>query len=130
MPVSAGRSKRCTRDASTRSPRLLALHYERSEDADKAVDYAILAAEKAQRRSASAEALTYFETAMRRLDGMPDTKPNRLRRIDAVLKQIEVDWPSGTRRAHHRAGRHPRALLKDNRAGAPAGITGWDFSAV
>ncbi|HEV2301656.1 MAG TPA: AAA family ATPase [Stellaceae bacterium] len=73
----------------------LALHFGRSDDAEKAVDYAILAAEKSQRRWANSEALAYFEDALRRLDAMPDTAPNRQRRIDAVLKQAEVKYALG-----------------------------------
>jgi class 3 adenylate cyclase/tetratricopeptide (TPR) repeat protein len=79
---------------------LLTLHFGRSDDAEKSVDYAILAAEKSQRRWANSEALAYFEGALRRLDTMPDTKPNRLRRIDAVVKQAEVKFALG-RQAEH-----------------------------
>jgi hypothetical protein len=74
---------------------LLALHFGRSGEAEKAVDYAIMAAEKAQRRWANSEALTYFSDALIRLDAMPDTAPNRLRRIDAVLKQADVRYGLG-----------------------------------
>jgi tetratricopeptide (TPR) repeat protein len=74
---------------------LLAFHFGRGEEAEKAVDYAILAAQKSQRRWANNEALTYFNDALRRLDAMPDTKSNRLRRIDAVLKQAEVKYALG-----------------------------------
>jgi class 3 adenylate cyclase/tetratricopeptide (TPR) repeat protein len=74
---------------------LLAYHSERSADAEKAVDYAIRAAEKAQRRWASAEALAHFEAALGRLDAMPDTETNRLRRIDAVVKQSEIKFALG-----------------------------------
>jgi tetratricopeptide (TPR) repeat protein len=74
---------------------LLALHFGRSNETEKAVDYAILTAEKAQRRWANSEALNYFDDALRRLDTMPDTNSNRLRRIDAVLKQAEVKYALG-----------------------------------
>jgi tetratricopeptide (TPR) repeat protein len=66
---------------------LLALHFGRSDEAEKSVDYAILAAEKSQRRWANHEALAYFNDALHRLDLLPDTEANRLRRIDAVIKQ-------------------------------------------
>jgi tetratricopeptide (TPR) repeat protein len=79
---------------------LLALHFGRSDEAEKAVDYAILAAEKAQRRWANDEALTYFKEALRRLDLMPDVEVNRMRRVDAVLKQAEVNYALG-RYAEH-----------------------------
>src|SRR5204862_361718 len=45
----------------------LAFHFGRSDEAERAVDYAILAAEKAQRRWANSEAVAYFEDALRRL---------------------------------------------------------------
>jgi class 3 adenylate cyclase/tetratricopeptide (TPR) repeat protein len=74
---------------------LLAFHFGRSNEAEKAVDYAILAAEKSQRRWANSEALAYFNDALHRLETMPDTKSNRLRRIDAVLKQAEPMFALG-----------------------------------
>ena len=40
---------------------LLALHFGRSDEAEKAIDYAILAAEKAQRRWANSQALILFQ---------------------------------------------------------------------
>jgi len=79
---------------------LLALHFGRSGEVEKSIDYAILAAEKSQRRWANSEALAYFEDALARLDAMPDTRPNRLRRIDAVVKQAEVKFALG-RQAEH-----------------------------
>jgi class 3 adenylate cyclase/tetratricopeptide (TPR) repeat protein len=79
---------------------LLAYHFGRSAEDDKAVDYAILAAEKAQRRWANTEALALFEAAQARLVSMPDVEENRLRRIDAVIKQAEVKFALG-RHAEH-----------------------------
>ena len=74
---------------------LLAFHFGRSNEAEKAIDCNILAATKAQRGWANSEALSYFNDALRRLDIMPDTKANQLRRIDAVLKQAEVKYALG-----------------------------------
>jgi tetratricopeptide (TPR) repeat protein len=79
---------------------LLALHFGRSNDAEKFVDYAILAAEKSQRRWANSEALNYFNDALHRLDLLPDTEVNRLRRIDAVIKQAEVRFALGQHAEH------------------------------
>ena len=79
---------------------LLAYHFGASAEAEKAVDYALRAAEKSQRRWANAEALAYFESALQRLETMPDTPENRLRRIDAVVKQAEVKFALG-RHAEH-----------------------------
>src|SRR5260370_14809964 len=59
-----------------------------------------MAAERAQRRWANAEELSYFDDALRRLATRADTKPNRLRRIDAVIKQAEVKLALG-RHAEH-----------------------------
>ena len=47
---------------------LLALHFGRSDEAEKSVDYALLAGEKSQRRWANTEALNYFNNALHRLD--------------------------------------------------------------
>jgi tetratricopeptide (TPR) repeat protein len=74
---------------------LLALHFSRGDEAEKAVDYAILAGQKSQRRWANSQALTYFNDALSRLQTMPDTRSNRLRRVDAALKQAEVKYALG-----------------------------------
>jgi tetratricopeptide (TPR) repeat protein len=79
---------------------LLAHHFGKSAESEKAVDYEILAAEKAQRRWANTEALAQFEAALKRLGTMPDTGPNRVRRIDAVVKQAEIMFALG-RYAEH-----------------------------
>ena len=82
---------------------LLAHHFGASGDEEKAVDYALLAAAKAQRRWANVEALAYFEAALVRLVSMPDTEANRLRRIDAVIKQGEVKFALGRHAEHVQA---------------------------
>ena len=82
---------------------LLAYHYGRSAEDEKAVDYAILAAEKAQRRWANMDALAQFESAWKRLEGMEDTLSNRLRRIDSVVKQAEVKFALGRHAEHVQA---------------------------
>jgi class 3 adenylate cyclase/tetratricopeptide (TPR) repeat protein len=82
---------------------LLALHFARSNEAEKSVDYAILAGEKSQRRWANSEALTYFSDALHRLDLLPDTEANRLRRIDAVIKQGDGKFALGQHAEHIQA---------------------------
>ncbi len=74
MALSDTRSKSCIASRAEEVAELLAFHFGRSDEAEKAVDYAILAAEKAQRRWANNEALSYFSDALRRLDAMPDTE--------------------------------------------------------
>ena len=95
-------SRSCTPDAGD-VVELLAYHFEHSGEDEKAVDYAILAAEKAQRRWANTEALAYFGSALKRLEAMPDTRPNRLRRIDAVVKQSEIMFALGRHAEHVKA---------------------------
>ena len=89
---------------------LLAYHYGRSAEADKAVDYAIRAGEKAQRRWASAEALAHFQAALKRLDAMDDGEANQRRRIDAVVKQSEIMFALGRHAEHVQALEGIRAL--------------------
>jgi class 3 adenylate cyclase/tetratricopeptide (TPR) repeat protein len=101
------------RDRREEVAELLALHFGRSKDAEKAVDYAILAAQKSQRRWANAEALAYFSDALRILDALPDTEPNRLRRIDAVLNQAEVKYALGRYTEHSRALEEIRGVVDE-----------------
>jgi len=91
---------------------LLAYHFGRSTADEKAVDYALLAAAKAQRRWANAEAIAHFEAALHRLDLMNDTEANRLRRIDAVVNQAEVKFPLGRHSEHIKALEAIRGLVE------------------
>src|SRR5438094_527840 len=91
---------------------LLAYHFGSGGENEKAVDYAIRAAEKAQRRWANTEALAFFEEALKRLSTMPDTEANRLRRIDAVVKQSEIKFALGRHVEHIRALEAIRDLVK------------------
>src|SRR3989441_16485 len=92
---------------------LIAYHYGRSADAEQAVDYAIRAGEKAQRRWATTEALAHFEAALKRLETMPDTLANRLRKIDAVVKQSEIKFALGQHAEHVQALESIRTLTED-----------------
>jgi tetratricopeptide (TPR) repeat protein len=91
---------------------LLAYHFGSGGENEKAVDYAILSAEKAQRRWANTEALAFFEDALKRLSTMPDTEANRLRRIDAVVKQGELMFALGRHAEHVRALEDIRPLME------------------
>jgi tetratricopeptide (TPR) repeat protein len=114
--------------AANREPvlELIAYHFARSAEAEKAVDYAMLAAEKAQRRWANPEALAHFEAALKRLESMPDTEPNQRRRIDAVVKQAEVKFALG-RHAEHVQALEGIKTLVDTVADPPrrAAWYGW-----
>lgn len=90
-----GKSLETLNEDRTEVAERLAFHFGRSDDAEKAVDYAILAGEKAQRCWATSDAVAYFDDALRRLTAMPDTEPNRLRRVDSVLKEAEVNYALG-----------------------------------
>jgi tetratricopeptide (TPR) repeat protein len=90
---------------------LLALHFGRSNEGEKSVDYAILAGEKSQRRWANSEALSYFNGALHRLARLPDTEANRLRRIDAVLKQGDGKFALGQHAEHIQALDQIRTLV-------------------
>jgi tetratricopeptide (TPR) repeat protein len=104
---------------------LLALHFGRSGEVEKAIDCAILAAEKAQHRWANSEALAYFDNALHRLDRMPDTKPNRLRRIDAVLKQAEAMFALGRQAEHIAALEDIRRIVEAT--GDPRRLATWHY---
>jgi class 3 adenylate cyclase/tetratricopeptide (TPR) repeat protein len=104
---------------------LLALHFGRSIEAEKSIDYAILAGEKSQRRWANSEALTYFDDALHRLDLLTDTEANRLRRIDAVIKQAEVKFALGQHAEHIEALDQIRELVEQS--GDPHRRATWHY---
>ena len=104
---------------------LLALHFARSDEAEKSVDYAVLAAEKSQRRWANSEAMTYFNDALQRLDMMPDTEANRRRRVDAVIKQAEVRFALGQHAEHIEALDQIRELA--DQSGDPHRRATWHY---
>jgi class 3 adenylate cyclase/tetratricopeptide (TPR) repeat protein len=113
------------RDRNDEVAELLAFHFGRSDDVERAVDYAILAAEKAQRHWANSDALTFFEDALHRLDRLPDTEGNRLRRIDAVLKQSEVEYALGQYTEHLQALEKIRNVV--DQTGDPRRRAGWHY---
>lgn len=69
---------------------LIAHHYGRSGNDDKAFEYLDLANRKAARANAMPEAKEYFEQAMAVLDRMPDTPANRNHRVELVANQFLV----------------------------------------
>jgi class 3 adenylate cyclase/tetratricopeptide (TPR) repeat protein len=104
---------------------LLAFHFGRSNEAQKAVDYAILAAEKSQRRWANRDALSYFNDARYRLEAMPDTTENRRRRIDAVVKQGDPRYALGQYADHLHALESIRGIVK--KENEPACLAAWHY---
>jgi class 3 adenylate cyclase/tetratricopeptide (TPR) repeat protein len=69
---------------------LLAYHYGRSANADKALQYLDLANQKAIRFNAMEEAKAYFDKAMAHLDTLPASEENRQRRISLLVNQGSV----------------------------------------
>ncbi len=69
---------------------LLAYHYLRSQNKEKAVDYLDLANQKAQKSNAMEEAKAYFDQAMELLDTLPDNTKNEERRISLLVNQANV----------------------------------------
>jgi tetratricopeptide (TPR) repeat protein len=104
---------------------LLAYHFDLADDDDRAVDYAIHAAERAQRRWANTEALAFFERAVQRLAALPESPQNLLRRIDAVTKQSEVLFALGRHREHVGVLEGMRDIVE--RAGDPPRKATWHY---
>jgi class 3 adenylate cyclase/tetratricopeptide (TPR) repeat protein len=71
---------------------LLAHHYARSTNQDKAIEYLDRANLKAAKANAVHVAHLYFSEGMRLLDSMPDTTSNRERRISMLVNQPLVFW--------------------------------------
>jgi class 3 adenylate cyclase/tetratricopeptide (TPR) repeat protein len=104
---------------------LLAYHFGRSLNDDKAVDYAMAAGEKAQRRWANEEALHHFEAALGRISLLPDTAAHRLRRIDVVIKQAEAKFALGSHAAELTALEDIADLVEDS--GDPSRQAAWHY---
>jgi tetratricopeptide (TPR) repeat protein len=69
---------------------LLAYHYSRTANTDKAIEYLDLANQKAARSNAIEEAYAYFERALAFLDMAPDGRGRTRRRLTLLLNQSTV----------------------------------------
>jgi class 3 adenylate cyclase/tetratricopeptide (TPR) repeat protein len=69
---------------------VLAYHYVRSGNKDRAVEYLDLANQKAAKANAMEEAKGYFDAAMTLLDTLPETEANQHRRITLMVNQLAV----------------------------------------
>jgi len=67
---------------------VLAFHYARSDNKEKAVEYIDLAGQKAVELGAMEEAMAYFDQAMKLLDELPDNELNQKRRISFLVNQL------------------------------------------
>ena len=68
----------------------LAHHYTRSGNVEKAIEYSQLAGTQAVQRSANAEAVKHFDTAVRLLESLPAT-PDRQRQAFTALMALAVN---------------------------------------
>ncbi len=75
---------------------LLAFHYSEAGDDERALDYALLAAEHGVRRFAFPEAALHYARAIDALTRLPDTPQLRARRVDSITRYVELSW--GTNR--------------------------------
>ncbi|MFC1859696.1 tetratricopeptide repeat protein, partial [Thermodesulfobacteriota bacterium] len=66
---------------------LLAYHYTRSDNNNKALEYLDLANQKAIKLNAFEDAMTYFNDGMKLLDTLPNTKTNKHWRISMLASQ-------------------------------------------
>ena len=69
---------------------LLAYHYVRSDNREKALEYLRLAHLKTSKATAMEEAKSYFDQCMDLLDRMPDTEKNREHRISLLVNSYIV----------------------------------------
>jgi class 3 adenylate cyclase/tetratricopeptide (TPR) repeat protein len=69
---------------------ILAYHYTRSEDQDRAITYALRAGDRAVGLYANAEATTYYQQALTAARALPPSADAQAREIDAVLKLASV----------------------------------------
>jgi tetratricopeptide (TPR) repeat protein len=69
---------------------LLAYHYGRSANADKALQYLDLANQKAAKLNAMEEAKAFFDEAMTLLNALPEIEENQQRRISLLTNQGEM----------------------------------------
>ena len=74
---------------------LIAYHYARGANAEKAVEYLTLANRKVTATNALAEAHDYCLQALARLDVQPDTATNRYRRLDVAGRSVPSDAAAG-----------------------------------
>jgi class 3 adenylate cyclase/tetratricopeptide (TPR) repeat protein len=77
------------------SASILFHHYSRSPRSDKAVQYALLAGERAARLFANAEAATYFQDALTIAKSLPASIDSQRWQIDAILGHVAAGTAPG-----------------------------------
>ena len=77
----------------------LSVHFERSGDHERALSYLGACAERAQRRFAHREAITYVEHALGLLEGLPDSPQHRKQELQLrLLLGMSLNVTRGTLR--------------------------------
>jgi hypothetical protein len=92
---------------------ILAYHYLRSDQQDKAVKYALLAGDRASSLYANAEAASYYEQALNMARNLPPTVQNRGSEIDAALKLAAVGMTRQQIEGNCRNVERARALAEE-----------------
>jgi predicted ATPase len=80
---------------------LMAYHYGRSDNQDKAFEYLDLANRKVANLNAMEDAMAYFDDAMKILDTLPENKTNQERRIILLENQVMVFYLLGKFPEYH-----------------------------
>jgi tetratricopeptide (TPR) repeat protein len=81
---------------------LLAHHFTRSGNREKAVHYLSLAGKKAARLHAAEQAIAFFQEALGRLDGLPDLESWKRKTVE-ILFDLEVSYDKLARRDDQRS---------------------------
>ncbi|WP_421844077.1 ATP-binding protein [Mycobacterium sp.] len=69
---------------------VLAFHYDRSDESERAIRYLELAGDKATKRFALVDARDYYQRALRRIDSAEDAEEERRKRVGLTLKWGEI----------------------------------------
>ncbi len=79
---------------------MLAYHYSRSDDTEKAIGYLRLSGDKAARSYSNREAINYYREAIRLLDEQPESEENKKAKMDVYLSMIYslylLNYPEGS----------------------------------
>ena len=83
---------------------MLAYHYSKSENFEKAYEYLKLSGNKAVRNYSNWEALGYYREAIRVLTGMPETEENKKEQIEICFlmagPMAPLGYPEGGLQSH------------------------------
>jgi class 3 adenylate cyclase/tetratricopeptide (TPR) repeat protein len=79
---------------------MLAYHYSKSENSEKAYQYLKLSGDKAMKNYSNSEALRFYEEAFEVLGKMPETEGNKKEQIEVRISMagpmLYLNWPEGS----------------------------------